>query len=34
MITFRDEIEVLKDLNRNIDDNVEKLLMPLLEDKK
>lgn len=34
MITTRDEIEVLKDLNRNIDDNVEKSLMPLLEDKK
>lgn len=34
MITTRDEIEVLKDLNRNIDDNVEKNLMPLLEDKK
>lgn len=30
----RDEMEVMKDLNKSIDQDTEKLLVPLLEDKK
>lgn len=30
---IRDEIEVLHDLEKTVDENVEKTLMPLLEDK-
>ena len=33
-IAVRDEMEVLKDLDKKVDESVEKLLLPLLEDKK
>ena len=29
----RDELEVMKDLNKSIDQDTEKMLVPLLEDK-